>query len=105
MSSPVQPGYVKCAKCEFCKTGGFPDEQVGCSLHWLSLVTVLQGMFLCYRNRGEEMKDQKFLFILIYLTSVVIHCLIVSLSNDDYVSKYSAAIKIRNCFSIVPVTS
>lgn len=41
---------------------------------------MLQGMFLRYRNRGEEMKDQKRLLILIYLISVVIHCLIVSLS-------------------------
>ena len=37
MSSLVQPGYVKCAKREFCETGGFPDEQLGFSLHWLSL--------------------------------------------------------------------
>lgn len=52
---PVQPGYVRCAKLECCWAACFPDEQVGCSLHWLPLGTVLQGMHLCYESRKEEM--------------------------------------------------
>lgn len=85
---PVQPGYVRCAEPECYWAGGF--QMCKCSLHWLPLGTVLQGVLLPCRNRGKDMKNQICLFILIHLAVIYTCCLISSLPvpSDDYVSKY-----------------